>query len=84
MLCFSRLSKVWVAIEVAVLVTEQVQAMEATAALADTAAMEATTVAMEATQGTMATITTEDMVTGIRNNLLVLEIQNAKDALTRI
>lgn len=66
------------------LVTEQVQAMEATAALADTAAMEATTVAMEATQGTMATITTEDMVTGIRNNLLVLEIQNAKDALTRI
>lgn len=66
------------------LVMEQVQAMEATAALADTAAMEATTVAMEATQGTMATITTEDMVTGIRNNLLVLEIQNAKDALTRI
>lgn len=63
---------------------EQVQAMEATAALADTAAMEATTAAMEATQGTMATITTEDMVTGIRNNLLVLEIQNAKDALTRI
>lgn len=67
---------------------EQVQAMEATAALADmeatTVAMEATTAAMEATQGTMATITTEDMVTGIRNNLLVLEIQNAKDALTRI
>lgn len=77
-----------------------VQVMEATAVLADTAAtparadmaateittlvMEATTVAMEATLGIMATITTEDMVTGIQGNLLAMEIKNARDALTRI
>lgn len=94
MLCFSRRSKDSAAIEAAV------QVMEATAVLADTAAtparadmaatevttaaMEATTVAMEATLGIMATITTVDMVTGIRDNLLVLEIKNARDALTRI
>lgn len=73
------------------LVTEEVQVMEATAALADTAAteattvaMEATTVAMEATQEIMATTTTEDMVTEIRNNILLLETKNAGDALTRI
>lgn len=64
--------------------TEGVQAMEATAAQADTAATEDTTVAMEATQGIMATTTTEDMVTEIRNNILLLEIKNAGDALTRI